>query len=396
MKSDSSTPSCHWQLEKLPFFAPSHYELADRINAWRDRNAQLLAHPAQGPDGRAYALSLLKSLGDAGFLQYAVPYPRPDGSVALDVRALCLLREALAYDSLLADSFFVMQGLGTGPLWTHPDAEMRDRVLNSCRMGTKIAALGLTEPGAGSDLAQVTTTAQLEEDHYVLNGEKAWITNAGLAHHYVVVARTGEAPGAKGLSAFLVEADAPGLTVGDPVRMIATHPIGGLTFKDCHIPRNALVGAAGTGFKAAMAAFDVFRPSVGAAAVGAARRALHETLHRVKERKLFGQTMADMGAVQSKIADMAVDVDAAAMVVYRAAWVADEVGGRFSREAAAAKLIATEAAQRVVDSAVQLFGALGVARGTKVEELYRDVRPMRIYEGASEVQRMVIARSLLR
>jgi acyl-CoA dehydrogenase len=384
-----------WQLEQLPFFDDSHRELAGRLSEWTTGNEELLAHPPAGSDERSHALELLQALAKAGFLKYAVPQPGGNGEMTLDVRGLCLVREALAYDSFLADSFFVMQGLGTAPVWRHPDAAMRDALLDACRSGERIAALALTEPSAGSDLAQVATTAQLEGDHYVLNGQKAWITNAGLAHQYVVVARTGEAPGSKGLSAFLVPADARGLTASAPVDMVAPHPLAHLTFDRVTVPRSAMVGAAGSGFKAAMAAFDVFRPSVGAAAVGAARRALSEAVARVKQRKMFGQSMTELGAVQSKIADMAADVDAAAMLVYRAAWIADVRGGRFSKEAAMAKLVATEYAQRVIDSAVQLFGALGVARGSKVEELYRDIRPTRIYEGASEVQRLVIARNVL-
>ncbi|HVZ45786.1 MAG TPA: acyl-CoA dehydrogenase family protein [Ramlibacter sp.] len=388
-------PRVPWQLEELPFFDESHRELAQRIRTWSTGNERLLGHPMQGTDERAFALELLASLGKGGFLRYAVPHPRADGTMALDVRGLCVLREALAYDSFLADSFFVMQGLGTAPVWRHPDAALRDPLLDACREGRRIAALALTEPDAGSDLAQVATTARLEGDRYVLNGQKAWITNGGLADQYVVVARTGEAAGAKGLSAFLVPADAPGLSFSEPVELVAHHPIAHLTFENCTVPREALVGAAGTGFKAAMAAFDVFRPSVGAAALGAARRALAETVQRVKQRRMFGQFMSELGAVQAKVADMAADVDAAAMVVYRAAWIADVRGGRFTKEAAVAKLVATEYAQRVIDTAVQLFGALGVARGSKVEELYRDIRPTRIYEGASEVQRLVIARNVL-
>lgn len=384
-----------WKLEDLPFFDESHHELAHRLSKWIESHRQLLGHPCGRADARSHALSLLQSLAAAGFLDYAVPWPRAGGEIKVDVRALCIIREALAYDSFLADSFFVMQGLGTAPMWRHADARFRDDLLDACRSGRRVAALALTEPTAGSDLAQIATTAHLEGDGYALNGQKSWITNAGLADQYIVAARTAEAPGSRGLSVFLVPAQTPGLVVSGPVDLIAPHPLAHLVFKDCKVPRAALIGAAGSGFKAAMATFDVFRPSVGAAAVGGARRALSEAVHRVRSRRMFGQSMSEMGAVQSKIADMVADVDTAAMAVYRAAWLADTRGDRFSREAAIAKLVATESAQRVIDAAVQLFGALGVARGSKVEELYRDIRPTRIYEGASEVQRLVIARSVL-
>jgi acyl-CoA dehydrogenase len=389
-----STARKPWQLEALPFFTESHNNLARQISKWATDNQDLLS-PSTDHATKAGALELLQGLAKQDFLRYALPNQEAGGEMRMDARGLCIVREALAYDSFLADSLFVMQGLGTAPLWKHPDNAFKTPLLNACRAGTSIAALALTEPDAGSDLAQVATSAVAQGDHFVLNGRKAWITNAGIADHYVLVARTGEAPGSKGLSAFLIAADAPGLTVSPPVELVAHHPIAHLTLQECRVPRAGLIGAAGSGFKAAMAAFDLFRPSVGAAAVGAARRALAEATVRVKERRMFGQSMSELGMVQAKIADMAAEIDAAAMVVYRAAWIADVRGGRFSKEAAVAKLVATESAQRVIDSAVQLFGALGVMRGSKVEELYRDIRPTRIYEGASDVQKLVIARNVL-
>lgn len=390
----SSIARTPWLLEALPFFTEDHNALARKASKWATDNQKLLSS-STGHGEKAGCLELLKSLAKEDFLRYALPNQDAKGEMQVDVRSLCIVREALAYDSFLTDSLFVMQGLGTAPLWKHPDDAFKAPVLDACRTGSSIAALALTEPGAGSDLAQVATSARAEGDYFVLNGSKAWITNAGIADHYVLVARTGEAPGSKGLSAFFIPADASGLSVGPAVELVAHHPLAHLKLQDCRVPRSALIGAAGSGFKAAMAAFDLFRPSVGAAAVGAARRALAEATARVKERRMFGQSMSELGMVQARIADMAAEIDAAAMVVYRAAWIADVRGGRFSKEAAVAKLVATESAQRVIDSAVQLFGALGVMRGSKVEELYRDIRPTRIYEGASDVQRLVIARNVL-
>ena len=383
-----------WELSKLPFFEASHYALADKVNAWREKHASLLhSHPERefGPIAR----EILRALGEAGLIEHVLPQPKGGAIARPDVRSICLIREALAYDSFLVDSMFVMQGLGTAPLWQHADPAFRDSYLAPCRKGERIAALALTEPDAGSDLAQAATTATLDGDHYVLNGEKRWITNAGIADFYIVVARTGEGPGARGLSALIVDAKTPGLTAGPQTDLIAPHPIGPVAFENCRVPKANMIGGAGSGFKAAMATFDIFRPSVGGAAIGAARRALKETIDRVKTRRMFGKTMAEMDAVQGKIADMTADTETAILMVYRAAWQSDVVGGRVTRESALAKYVATEAAQRVVDSAVQLHGALGVARGSIVEQLYRDVRPMRIYEGANEVQKMVIARAML-
>ena len=257
--------------------------------------------------------------------------------------------------------------------------------------GARIAAFAISEPEGGSDVANLRMTATAAGDSYVLNGTKTWISNAGLADQYVVFARTGEAPGAKGLSAFVVDADAPGLTVPERIDVIAPHPLGTLAFADCRVPANQRLGEPGAGFKVAMATLDIFRPTVGAAALGFARRALDEALGRAAEREAFGKTLAEQPLIQAKLADMAVEVDAAALLIYRAAWTRDTKGPRITREAAMAKLYATEAAQRVIDEAVQIFGALGVVSGTPVEELYREIRALRIYEGTSEIQRLVIA-----
>lgn len=383
-----------WSLPNLPFFDPQHFALAKSLQEWINSNRDILSqHPEN--NFAPYAKEILGRLSAAGFLDHVLPKTSGAEVSPPDVRSLCIIREALTYESFLADSMFVMQGLGTAPLWHHHDHAMRDAVIEATRQGKRIAAIALTEPDAGSDLASAQMTAHLDGDSYVLNGEKLWITNAGIADQYIVVARTGEAPGARGLSAFVVDADTPGLTITPDLPMIASHSLGALKFENCRIPKSNILGGAGTGFKAAMATFDVFRPSVGAAAVGAARRAVDESIARVKSRRMFGKAMSEMDTVQAKIADMTVETEAAALMVYRAAWASDVLGGRVSRESAMAKLMATEAASRVIDSAVQLFGALGVARGSVVEQLYRDIRPTRIYEGASEIQKVIIARAML-
>ncbi|MFG1427733.1 acyl-CoA dehydrogenase family protein [Roseixanthobacter glucoisosaccharinicivorans] len=382
-----------WDIWDLPFFAPSHRDLASRLKEWQAQSQD------EGEGGSPYfareCRSFAREMAEWGFLDYVVPAPGRAASQRLDVRAICLIREALAYKSALVDSVFIIQGLATAPLWQAGTERQRQDYLDPCRRGERIPAFALTEPDAGSDVAAVATTATADGDHYVLNGAKTWITNAGAADFYVVVARTGEAPGARGLSMFIVDADVPGLTVTSPLRLVADHPIAGLQIEDCRVPKTNMIGSAGAGFKAAMATFDVFRPSVGAAAVGMARRALAETLERVEARRMFGHRMAELETIQSRIADMVLDLESAALLVYRAAWAKDTREGRLSRESALAKLGATEAAQRVIDSAVQLFGGLGVARGSVVERLYRDIRPMRIYEGASEVQKLVIARNTM-
>jgi acyl-CoA dehydrogenase len=288
-----------------------------------------------------------------------------------------------------------MQGLGSGAISLFGSKEQRSTYLPAVAQGRKIAAFALSEQAAGSDVAAIATTATEDGEGFVLNGGKTWISNGGIADFYVVFARTGEAPGAKGLSAFVVDADAPGLSIAERIELIAPHPLASLRFKDCRVPRERLLGEAGQGFRIAMATLDVFRPTVGAAALGFARRALDETLARAASRKLFGGALADLQMVQGKLADMALAVDAAALLVYRAAWAKDAGAERITREAAMAKLHATEAAQAVIDDAVQLHGGQGVVAGHPVERLYREVRALRIYEGASEVQKVVIARQVL-
>ncbi len=366
-----------------PFMDARHAALAAELDAFCATLGDL-AHGDDDVDGTCRAL--VRRLADAGLLRLAAE---------LDVRSLCLAREILAYHGGLPDFAFAMQGLGSAAVSLFGAPELRERLLPRVVRGEAICGFALSEPDAGSDVAAITTTARRDGDGYVLDGVKTWISNGGIADVYTVVARTGEAPGARGLSAFLVDADAPGLTVRERIDVIASHPLATLAFDGCRVPADRLLGEAGAGFKVAMATLDVFRPTVGAAALGFARRALDETLDRVARRELFGAPMAELQLVQGRVGEMALDVDAAALLVYRAAWAKDAGAARVTREASLAKLFATEAAQRVVDAAVQLHGGLGVTSGHPVERLYREVRALRIYEGASEVQQVVIARQAL-
>lgn len=381
-----------WTLPDLPFFDAEHAALGARLSA---EPPPRHVEPQSAEQVAQLACAAIKSLAGKNLLDIVVPVADASGARRIDVRALCIVREFFGYHDLLADTMFTMQGIGTAALWMAGTAAQQQRYLGACRAGSSIAALALTEPEAGSDVAAVATTARRDGNYFVIDGAKTLITNAGIADHYIVVARTGEEPGARGLSAFIVDADTPGLTIGEPLELIAPHPLGSLTFDGCKVPAANLIGEPGTGFKTAMAVFDIFRPSVGAAAVGVARRALDEAIGRVRERTMFGKPMAKLEGVQARIADMATDTETAALAVYRAAWAKDVTGARCSREASMAKLVGSEAAQRVVDGAVQLFGGRGIVKGYVVEQLYREVRGMRIYEGASEVQRMIIARELL-
>lgn len=339
-------------------------------------------------DSRAIALSLARS----NLLDIVMP---AGDRRNVDLRSICLAREYLAYHHILSDTIFAMQGIGIAPIWMHGTSAQKERYLEPVRRGQAIAAFALSEPETGSDVSSMTTSAIRRGDRFVLNGHKAWISNAGIADHYVVVARTGEAPGSRGLSAFIVDADTPGLQISDGIALIAPHPLANLTFTDCEIGVDQMIGPAGQGFQVAMGVFDIFRASVGAASVGVARRALDETVPRMTGRKLFGRSMCDIEGVQSKLADMVIDVEIALLTVYRAAWAHDRHGGRISRESSMAKLVGSEAAFRVVDGAVQLWGGMGVRKGSVIERLYREVRPMRIYEGASEIQKIIIARDLI-
>jgi len=368
-----------------PFLADKHRALATDLQAWCAMHL-----PVDHQDVDSACRGLVRQLGAAGWLEHSVAKQ----GETLDVRSLCLLRETLAYHDALADFSFAMQGLGMGAVSLFGTPEQQ-AWLDKTRRGEAIAAFALTEPESGSDVANLQTTAQREGDAFVLNGEKTWISNGGIADVYVVFARTGEAPGAKGLSAFLVPANTPGLSVVERLEVIAPHPLAQLKFDNIRVPAAALIGQAGSGFKMAMSVLDVFRTTVGAAALGMARRALDETRGRVQKRHLFGAPLADLQMVQGHVADMALGVDASALLVYRSAWTKDQGAARVTREAAMAKVHATETAQHVIDQAVQLHGGDGVRRGTVVEQLYREIRALRIYEGATDVQKVVIARQTL-
>ncbi len=381
-----------------PFFEDSHRRLAVELDEWAASEiAPLEAKPHSGIEQvDALCREMVKRLAAGGWLNYVVPAEYGGVTETLDVRSLCLIRETLARHSGLADFAFAMQGLGSGTISLYGDDAIKQAVLPGVADGSRIAAFALSEPDAGSDVAAIAMTAEDAGDHYLLNGEKTFISNGGIADHYVTFARTGEAPGAKGLSAFLVEADTEGLEIAERIEVMAPHPLARLVYKDCRVPKSHLLGNAGDGFKAAMATLDIFRSTVGAAALGFSRRALDEAMGRAKDRELFGAPLCDLQLVQAQLAEMALDIDASALLIYRAGWTKDKTGGRITREAAMAKLYATDSAQQTIDKAVQIFGGLGVVTGMPVEKLYREVRALRIYEGASEVQKIVIARQLLR
>ena len=375
-----------------PFFEHRHRWLACELKAWA--GAHLATDHPQDVDSACRAL--VTQLGDNGWLRHAVP--TADGAV-IDTRAICLIRETLARHNALADFAFAMQGLGSGAISLHGSPEQRQHWLPRIARGEAIAAFALSEPQAGSDVAALACQARWVDDdqggHYLLHGEKTWISNGGIADVYVVFARSGEAPGARGISAFIVEAGTPGFEIAERIEVIAPHPLARLRFTCCRVPASARIGAAGEGFKIAMRTLDVFRTSVAAAALGLARRALDEALQRATQRKMFGGVLADFQLTQARLAQMATAIDSAALLTYRAAWLRDQ-GRSVTREAAMAKLTATENAQQVIDAAVQLWGGLGVVSGQPVERLYREIRALRIYEGASEVQQLNIARELLR
>jgi acyl-CoA dehydrogenase len=375
-----------------PFFEDRHRALAGALETWA------LQHVPQhhGPDVDAECRALVKLLGQGGWLAHAVG-GRPWGGAQdqIDTRSLCLLRETLARHSGLADFAFAMQGLGSGAISLAGTVEQQARYLPKVARGEAIAAFALSEPEAGSDVAALACSATLDGDQVLLNGEKTWISNGGIADFYVVFARSGEAPGSRGISAFIVDADTPGLAIAERINVMAPHPLARLRFTNCRVPLSQRIGAGGEGFKVAMRTLDVFRTSVAAAALGFARRALDESLQRATTRKMFGGVLSDFQLTQAKLAQMATTVDAAALLTYRAAWQRDQ-GQSVTREAAMAKMVATEGAQQVIDAAVQLWGGLGVVSEVPVERLYREIRALRIYEGATEVQQLIIARDLLR
>lgn len=379
---------------KWPFFEARHEQLARELDAWA---GQHIAHN-HGTDVDHECRQLVKALGQAGWLRHAVAGVAFGGmGEQIDTRAICLIRETLARHSGLADFAFAMQGLGSGAISLAGTPEQKQRYLTKVAMGEAIAAFALSEPDAGSDVAAMACEARLERDgeHYVINGEKTWISNGGIADIYVVFVRTGEAAGSRGISALIVEAGTPGFEIAERIQVIAPHPLARLKFTNCRVPVTQRVGAGGEGFKVAMRTLDVFRTSVAAAALGFARRALDESLHRATTRKMFAGVLADFQLTQAKLAQMATQIDSAALLTYRAAWQRDQ-GLNVTREAAMAKMTATENAQQVIDAAVQIWGGLGVVSEQPVEKLYREIRALRIYEGATEVQQLIIARELLK
>lgn len=368
-----------------PFFEERHRDLAAALDEWAGASLGHIDHA----DTDAACIALVRMLGEGGWLSHSAIDPDAPGT--LDVRSLCLIRETLARHDGLADFAFAMQGLGTGAISLFGSDEHRNW-LRKTRKGEALSAFALSEPRSGSDVANMDLSAVREGDEYILNGEKTWISNGGIADLYTVFARTG-GPGAKGISAFVVPAASEGLVIAERLETVAPHPLARLSFENCRIPASALIGEEGQGFRISMSVLDVFRSTVAAAALGFARRALDESLKRVKERELFGAPLFDLQMVQGHIADMALAVDAAALLVYRAAWLKDQGAPRVSREAAMAKLYATDHAQDVIDRAVQIHGGDGVRKGHIVESLYREIRALRIYEGASDVQKVIIARA---
>ncbi len=370
-----------------PFLDDNHRKLQSDLVAWCE---QYEFGDEEDVDNRCR--QLVADIGKAGWLKNCVPEKWGGASKKLDVRSIALCRETLAYYSGLADFSFAMQGLGSGAISLYGTDAQRQQYLPAVAAGTAIAAFALSEAEAGSDVAAMTTSAEHSGDEYVLNGEKTWISNGGIADFYCVFARTGEEPGARGLSTFIVEASNPGLEITEKIETIAPHPLTTLSFSDCRVAVSARIGEPGEGFKIAMATLDVFRTTVGAAALGFARRALDEAVQHTSTRELFGAPLSALQMTEASIAGMATEIDASALLVYRSAWAKDCYQERVTREAAMAKLYATEAAQKTIDRTVQLFGGSGVVKGNIAERLYREIRALRIYEGASEVQKVIIAR----
>jgi acyl-CoA dehydrogenase len=376
-----------------PFFDDAHRALARDLDAWC---GERLAGGFDHENVDKACNDLVALLGESGWLEYCVPRAYGGRFERVDSRSLCLLRETLARHDGLADFAFAMQGLGSGAISLAGSDALRNHYLPRVARGEAIAAFALSEPDAGSDVAAMSTRARQTGGEIALDGTKTWISNGGIADFYCVFARETDAPGAKGISVFVVDADAPGLTIAERIEVIAPHPLARLEFANCRIPATQRLGAPGEGFKVAMQTLDVFRASVAAAALGFARRALDEAVARATTRKMFGQTLADFQLTQAAIAEMATGIDSSALLTYRAAWARDAKGARTTREAAMAKMVATETAQAVIDRAVQIFGGLGVVSGQAVERLYRDIRALRIYEGATEVQKLIIARETLK
>lgn len=376
----------------LPFFEAHHRDLARDLTAWCRANL-----PTEEPhDVDAACRDLVASLGAGGWLSYCVPANQGGALPQVDSRALCLIRATLAYHAGLADFAFAMQGLGSGAITLAGSPAIQAAYLPQVAAGQAIAAFALSEPEAGSDVAAMTTSAERSGDEYVLNGTKTWISNGGIANFYTVFARTAAGTGAKGISAFVVPATTLGVQIAERLGVVAPHPLATLRFVECRIPADHLLGELGSGFKLAMQTLDIFRASVAGAAIGFARRALDEAVSHAKSRVMFGQTLADMQITQAKLAEMATALEAASLLTSQAAWLRDTTGAAPTRETAMAKMYATESAQQIIDAAVQIFGAQGVRRGGITERLYREIRALRIYEGATEVQQLIIARSLLK
>jgi acyl-CoA dehydrogenase len=380
-----------------PFFEASHRDFKTQLQSWTQAQfGQGHAHDESRGAIDRECIALVRSLGQGGWLKPAVAGVVHGGaSDVIDTRTLCLVREELAWHHGLADFAFAMQGLGSGAISLKGTPQQQAEYLPRVASGHAVAAFALSEPEAGSDVAAMQCSALESPEGYRLNGEKTWISNGGIADFYVVFARTGEAPGARGISAFIVNADAPGLEIAERIDVVAPHPLAKLHFHNVLVPHAKRIGAAGEGFKVAMATLDVFRTSVAAAALGFARRALDESIAWAKQRKMFGGTLADFQITQSKLAQMATLLDAATLLTYRAAWLRDQ-GQRITQEAAMAKMTATENAQQIIDMAVQMHGGMGVKKGCIVESLYREIRALRIYEGATEVQQLIIGRELLK
>lgn len=384
-----------------PFLTPAHRDLAERLDAWARSHAAAHSHGDDRDSVDTACRAWVRDLGRAGWTRYSVPFD-PEAPVAeFDVRALALIRETLAWHDGLADFAFAMQGLGSGAISLAGSHEIKHRYLPSVASGGAIAAFALSEPDAGSDVAAIKCRARRDGDHYVLDGQKTWISNGGIADFYCVFARTSPpehrpdgSVTARGISAFVVEANTPGLSISKRIDVIAPHPLATLSFEACRVPEGSRLGTEGEGFKLAMRTLDIFRTSVAGAALGFGQRALDESIRHVTNRPMFGKTLADLQLTQAALADMASELDAARLQTYRAAWLRDR-GETVTKEVAMAKMGATEAAQRAIDRAVQLFGGRGVTHGEIAERLYRNIRALRIYEGATEVQKLIIARELL-
>jgi len=376
-----------------PFFDDRHRKFATNLSEWAVKEIAPLEnddhHTNEALDSSFK--KIIKKLGEAGWLKYTIPKAYGGALENFDVRHIALARSILGYHTGLADFAFAMQGLGSGSITLFGSEDLKEKYLPDVGLGYRTAAFAISEPECGSDVAAMSTSAKLDDNHYVINGVKTWISNAGIADQYVLFARTDDAPGSKGLSAFVIDADNPGLEVTERINVIAPHPLGTLTLKNCRVPTSNLLGRSGEGFKVAMTTLDIFRTTVGGAALGFARRAMDEAIARAKSREAFGQKISEFQIIQSKIGEMAVKIDAAALLVFRSAWVKDIQEIRVTRESSMAKLYATESAQEVIDEAVQIFGGMGVVSGMAVERLYREIRALRIYEGTSEIQKLVIA-----